>query len=50
MNQTSLRKDGQDADLRSKYPTPPLPKGEGDLAYNIGDTFDKLAIHQSYIV
>ena len=26
------------------------PKGEGDLAYNIGEVFDKLAIHQSYIV
>ena len=31
----------QDADQRSKYPTPTLPKGEGDLAYNIGETFDK---------
>ena len=26
------------------------PKGEGDLAYNVGEEFDKLAIHQSYIV
>ena len=26
------------------------PKGEGDLAYNIGEVFDKLAIHQLYIV
>ena len=50
MNQTSLKKDGQDADQRSKYPTPTLPKGEGDLAYNIGEVFYKLAIHQSYIV
>ena len=50
MNQTSLKRDGQDADLRSKDPTPTLPKGEGDLAYNIGEVFDKLAIHQSYIV
>ncbi len=46
MNQTSLKKDGQDADQRSKYPTPTLPKGEGDLAYNIGETFaNRLYIH-----
>ena len=48
MNLTSLKKDGQDADQRSKYPTPTLPKGEGDLAYNIGEVFGKSPIYSWY--